>query len=190
MSLCRVSKVVPSETHRVLLHEATRGVRTNVACPGSHISSHMEALEKHPMISNKNNVRGSMFEYCVYDALALWVDETRISRGVHLSKKHSVEVDYVVLPDNGGSIFYLFAKTSLRERWKQVDRDAMAASRLRPDEDHVTVGLFLREQKTHDQIKSIALGNKCLEKCMGVDYFMSVYDRRNTLELFHRLRNQ
>lgn len=102
-----------------------------VSGPGQLAVMHQHTFGKTAHISTNGSSTGMVFELIIYDVL--------IHFGVHptdmyLSVKHpttNTEIDILVRRRSGKAPIGIMAKTSLRERWKQEDRDAMA---IRNDE--------------------------------------------------------
>jgi hypothetical protein len=73
--------------------------------------------------NNRNN--GELFEVCFWNALVTYgIDPVRIEHGVDPTHGKHADIDLLVHAPLGDVALLL--KTSLRERWKQLDRDANA----------------------------------------------------------------
>jgi len=115
-----------------------------------------------------NSTRGSLFEATVYDGLVYYgVAEERIGSKLDASwlgqRTLNAELDIVVSPrgvafdksDPSTWAFGLLLKTSLRERWKQIDRDTHVASTFA--RFRYFWGLTYLEQNVHTAEKQIEL---------------------------------
>jgi len=82
----------------------------------------------------------------------------------------------------------LHLKTSVRERWQQVDRVAMymrARSHLKP----YIVGLFFREEDDHTIQQSISQSYNVSDMARFVDQYYTTRDSEAMLKLFSKLVN-
>jgi hypothetical protein len=116
------------------LQHWTRNVPDHRGHPGHRITEHYEAILKYNAEKN-NSKKGAYFEAVVYDALVFeGVDPDRIGLSVDVSNLRDADADFLIAPpgktfawasgNNWIDCTAILCKTSLRERWKQVDRDA------------------------------------------------------------------
>lgn len=94
---------------------------------GAYICRLMMAYEQ-SAIGRNNSRNGKALELTMHAALIEYgVDPGRISSHCHVDKTKRVEVDILIrgAPPHTRTVA-IMCKNSLRERWKQEDRDAMA----------------------------------------------------------------
>ena len=169
----------------------------STTCLSTRVVEHYVKFKKHPHYSNNGSTSGQFFETIFTEALAaVGVEIPR--QKIHL--KHdatNVEVDVFVVGAKRPVIILL--KTSLRERWKQEDRDAMAIKyNIKGCADSLYeqagIGKFdsayppivwavsWREKETVTPEAAIAAAKKIGAKCTGIDTdrFVSVFDKERT----------
>jgi hypothetical protein len=97
--------------------------------PAERAAAHYTTLLQSPTLKLSNTRNGYCFCVCVYDALvAAGVDPQRITFNSRASKERNDDIDLRIAPSNPTkAMTCIYLKTSLRERWKQVDRDARIA---------------------------------------------------------------
>jgi len=91
------------------------------------VVAHWAALYKKPYPLNlKGNATGMSFELIICDALVQWGVDPSFFIGQVKYKKYNAEIDCLLSrrPHQGKAVG-LMMKTSLRERWKQADRDGI-----------------------------------------------------------------
>lgn len=99
--------------------------------PKAHFEAALKGSKAHG--SGRNGaIRGKYLEIAVYDfaakvAIANGADESCIRVQVDMYPGYNAEADILI-----NDRLALLVKTSFRERWKQVDRDAMLMSHLNP----------------------------------------------------------
>lgn len=78
---------------------------------------------------NQNSAMGSVFHACGYDALvASGIQIERILCHIDATNGKHADCDFVIMPTTANSkAVVVMVKSSLKERWKQFDRDAMLA---------------------------------------------------------------
>ena len=155
--------LVSSDWHTI--EHALRKVITNPANPAETIHKNYEALLKNKSLANSSTKRGNWFEVAIIDALIqAGVETNRIEKNVHLNKQRNVEADIVVYPTDRESLdgwtFILMAKTSMRERWKQWDRDAQAIPYVDKIHNPLSIGIFYKEKETDTLIQCAVLSKK------------------------------
>jgi hypothetical protein len=87
------------------------------------IARNYEQISSSHRFQQNGQFRGQAFEIIVADAVKKAVGDTPQIRGHVKYANQNAEIDIVI--DYGDSVHGLFLKTSLRERWKQEDRDAL-----------------------------------------------------------------
>ena len=91
------------------------------------ICTNYERISNSHRFQQNGQFRGQAFEIIVGDALAKALSETpAVIRGHVSYSSQNAEIDVAI--DYGDSVHGIFLKTSLRERWKQEDRDALLFS--------------------------------------------------------------
>jgi hypothetical protein len=98
-----------------------------------------------------------------------------------LARPYCVDIDMLL---NEEVAFFL--KTSLRERWKQWDRDALIVEYLY-GVNMRKVMLFFRENPSQTAAQSIALASKVKSQFKAQAEVLSVYDEAGMYELFDSL---
>lgn len=116
---------------------------------GACIQVHYQEVWKTLVRQSKNPAAASglLFEQCVYDAMCQsGVDPAWITTGVDLADGNNAEADFLISPP-GTHSRVVFAKVSLRERWKQIDRDAIVIGYTNKKlQDHMSL-IFLAEHQ-------------------------------------------
>jgi len=115
--------------------------------PAESIQANYEAVHSAVLLNRRAPAAasGALFEQCIYDAMCRsGVDPSWIQTGVDLADGNNAEADFVIsVPSRGRRA--VFVKVSLRERWKQIDRDAMVIGYRHNDlRDNMSL-IFLRE---------------------------------------------
>ena len=92
-------------------------------------AAHYTALLQDRTLKRSNTSNGYWFCICVYDALlAAGVSPERITFNTRANKKRNDDIDLLIEPSvPTKAVMCMYLKASLRERWKQVDRDARIA---------------------------------------------------------------
>jgi hypothetical protein len=169
-------------------------VKSSETCLSSRVVSHYLTFKKHPHFSNNGSTSGQFFEMVFTEALSV-VGVSLSRQWIHV--KHgetNVEVDVFVVGAKRPIIILL--KSSLRERWKQEDRDALA---IRHNEkgcasalyQQLDIGKFdsayppiiwaitWRERETVSPDAACKFAKKIGKKCAGIDTdrCVSVFDK-------------
>lgn len=123
--LKRRSKVFMPED----LQHVTRGIVVDGLSFPERAAAHYTAYLQDRTIKRNHTRNGDWFCFCIYDALvACGVTPERIIFNTRASKERNDDIDLLIEPClSTQSRMCLYLKTSLRERWKQVDRDARIA---------------------------------------------------------------
>ena len=145
------------------------------------------------------------FECAVVDALLSFEDPTtgktldhkRIDTKVDLFPPHCAEVDIVIKPsglEKNEISYFLFLKTSLRERWKQWERDASAAklvpSKINPlVSNYKAIGLFYEEKRGNSDDQDQKIATNIFKKCMWLSSLYTIKVRSAMLALFKEIVN-
>lgn len=94
-------------------------------------------------------VRGKYLEMCIYDFLSRYVESRGLSHEDHIEVhvdmkdgKHA-EADFLVCGN-----LAVMVKVSLRERWKQIDRDSLVMQGMRGRRGRRVLSLFFAEHDT------------------------------------------
>lgn len=177
----RTTKAEPKLTREDLIHY-TRNVPDDIG-PGPRIVQHFEAIKKYIPPKSYQQL-GAAFEQCVYDAL--------VEYGVQIQSVHTdmspgsdAEADIVVEFD--GITYPVLIKTSFRERWKQVDRDARIMADLNWGKIHPRV-IFLREQDLDTPDIAIRRARIIQAKVRAPNIkIVSAMDSRGMHKLFYEL---
>lgn len=163
-------------------------------CLSSRVIEHYSAFEKQKHFSKKGSTTGQAFEMIFTESLAV-MGVALVRQKVHIKHEQTnVEVDVFVVGAKRPIIILL--KASLRERWKQEDRDAMTIkSNAKGCADalyeQVGLGKFdsayppivwaitYREHDYWSAERSVAHAKAIGKKCTGVDTdrFVSVFDK-------------
>jgi hypothetical protein len=137
--------------------------------PSERVVKHFDTINAFfPGPGISRNMRGSLFEWLIYDAVV--AHGVRIVRtNIDLGRGRNAEADLVSSNDVA-----ILAKTSLRERWKQPDRDAhimeMTHRGLK------TYVVYLRE-KDGDDIERIERNSERIQSQMfSKAIVLSVYE--------------
>jgi hypothetical protein len=119
------SKVFSDEDFR----HHTRLVNAEGLTFAERAAAHYTALLQDRTLKRSNTSNGYWFCICVYDALlAAGVSPERITFNTRANKKRNDDIDLLIEPSvPTKAVMCLYLKASLRERWKQVDRDARIA---------------------------------------------------------------
>lgn len=117
--------------------------------PAYLITSNFEAIARGPLLKGitGGSIYGRLFEICWWNALVRYgVDPSRIERSIDPSRGKHADIDLLVHV-NGHDVALLL-KTSLRERWKQMDRDAGAIRAFNDSGRRREIwAVFYREQR-------------------------------------------
>jgi hypothetical protein len=89
------------------------------------ICANYEAILKNSRLSKNGQARGQAFEIIAADAIHAAVGDTYEWSGHLKCAQYNAEIDIVLYDSRQETVHGIFLKTSLRERWKQEDRDAM-----------------------------------------------------------------
>jgi hypothetical protein len=116
-------------THFEALQLYTKHVQSSSLAVAERIAAHFCALLRQKGLQQNNSRNGRHFCLCVYDALvAAGIPPQRIELNVRADPRRNDDIDLRVTLSATHQRYVLFyLKTSLRERWKQVDRDAYYA---------------------------------------------------------------
>lgn len=173
----------------------TRRVKNGLS-PSEYIVQHFDAVKG--SFHGKPNVAvlGLLLEVCVWDALARF-DISILAWGADLSGngKHA-DADILVRPKDTAAHPFdvaLLIKTSLRERWKQLDRDAMIMERAYRAEDGSSRPLqvramFLREKDT-DSVSTAQRKARTVQRQLGAPntQIFTLMDQETVTRLFTTL---
>ena len=175
--------------------------------PARHIVEHFEVLKSSKLKDNT----GKWFEYCFVDALVTFkdpdtgnrIDSTRIVTNFDANPPFHLDTDILVCPSEGetrGPIgkrpaYFLYLKTSFRERWKQFDRAAVLTRLIKRSEFARTevfcpIGFLYQERPAQTVEKSIEYVKKTAASCLGVDDIITARDPIEMLSLFQRIASQ
>lgn len=107
----------------------TRKVDATSLAFAERASAHYTAYLLYAKLERNNTLKGSLYTLCIYDALiALGVQASRITFGARARPERHDDIDMLIEPISpAGEKTCLYLKTSFRERYKQVDRDAYFA---------------------------------------------------------------
>ncbi len=135
--------------------------------PKAHFEAALKGSKAHG--SGRNGaIRGKYLEIAVYDfaakvAIANGADESCIRVQVDMLPGHNAEADILV-----NDRLAILVKTSFRERWKQVDRDAMLMSHLNPSRKRRDFRVWSVFYAEHDNLpleqvqkKAVAVERHC-----------------------------
>jgi hypothetical protein len=158
------------------------------------VCEHFQQFKLIRNLSKNGQLQGKVFELVIADALiqsGIPVENLR----AHVSDATtSTEIDIAVITPSS-RIIAILAKTSLRERWKQEDRDAlmlklggvegwnrMTSAYALPavDREHLSIwALTWKEQKDSTAAKAIESARKKGALCGAINtsQFISVFDR-------------
>lgn len=137
--------------------------------PKAHFAAALKGSKAHG--SGRNGaIRGKYLEIAMYDFAAKVVtangaDESCIRVQVDMMPGHNAEADILV-----NDRLAILVKTSFRERWKQVDRDALLMSHLNPSRskphDFRVWSVFYAERDNlpleQIQKKAVSVARHCL----------------------------
>ena len=175
----------------------TRKVPISIHDPSKHVDDHMQEL----ITSKLKGNRGHWFEYCVMDALMVFedpstgdtIDISRVRSHLDVVPPYNAEVDILINPTKPTDrAFFLYLKTSLRERWKQFDRDAILASfnpckSFTPTTDIKYIGIFYREYARFTLEQNLKKAGKEKPRCHVLDDIITATDSSAMLSLFSRI---
>lgn len=186
-----------SETYHntfVSLSTVLAEVKASEDCFSSRVITHFLKFKSHPHFSNNGSTSGQFFEAVFIEAMSVMGVPTNRQKLHVKHEKTNVEVDVFVVGAKRPIIILL--KSSLRERWKQEDRDAMSIkSNAKGCADALYkqcgIGKFdsayppiiwavtWREKETVSPDEAVAFAKKIGEKCTGIDTnrFISVFDK-------------
>ena len=180
----------------------TRNVPVFSDNPSRHIVDHFTTLLDSALAGNNSSI-GGWFEATVLDALLVYrsptgasIDVSRIMTQVDIQPPLHAEVDILVKPSRiTGFAYFLYLKTSFRERWKQVDRDSIIASFVRRTpiagtENYVTVALFFREHRGDSLEVVRKQAAQVLNKSRSIQEILSVSDVDAMKNLFCKIAEQ
>jgi hypothetical protein len=126
--------------------------------PGYLITSNYDAILDSALFrgNTNNGNNGTLFEICFWNALIKYgIDPAKIERHVDPTHGKNADIDFLVHAPLGDVALLL--KTSLRERWKQLDRDANAI-RFTDSGGRLEVwAVFYREHRDDTPVKMIRL---------------------------------
>jgi hypothetical protein len=119
--------------------------------PSARIIGNYEAVRRSMPGRVGNDFLGWLFEVCLWDALAHYgIASDCITAHVQAAPGRKAEIDFVV--STGHGLVGIMVKTSLRERWAQLDRTGIIHEARRIDRDVEAIdlwGVFYREQAHH-----------------------------------------
>lgn len=145
----------------------------------------MEAL-KNSRLRGNNAARGLWFECCVYDALIKFgISKTDIITHIDNSHGKDAEADIMVNVRANGSVV-IFCKTSLRERWKQEERDAIVMRNVMNPPPRC-IGVMLKERARDTAKQTINNLTKQRAKYVALEDIITVYDESAINKLFSSL---
>jgi len=176
LSQCQVSKKM--NCYADLIHH-TYHIPDYPNDPSRHVTEHYEALLNSSLDSGNAN-RGRWFEVCIIDScIKAGIDEANIEYSVWPDRDLDCEIDIVLYPaDINKSIAYIQAKTSLRERWKIMDREASIVRQI-DRRNPLNIGLMYNEypkNKNYTIEKNIRLAEQKEGKCGNMDQIITVMD--------------
>jgi hypothetical protein len=170
--------------------------------PSRHITEHVETIYASSM-RRGNSHNGDIFEVCFLDAMSKFsfqgarIDISKIEAHTDVQPPKNAEADFWVNPQApktiGASPIMLMLKTSLRERYKQEDRDAMIAKQTKVPAP-TTIGVVLAEDnrliggmtaKGLEKEKNRL--HRTVQRCAGIDELLSAYDKDAMLRLFRAI---
>jgi hypothetical protein len=174
-----------SEVHEVYykaLQLYTTHIIEGPLTPAERIAAHFCAMRLQRSLQHNNSMIGRQFCLCVYDGLrAAGIPEECITLNVRASKARNDDIDIcVTLPTHPERVYLFYLKTSLRERWKQVDRDARYAKE-RWGKGATTACLIFAEHGVsnfHDDLKNPTSVTEHLNEleywAPAVDYYLAL----------------
>lgn len=150
--------------------------------PGRRIRKHFEAVTGSWLGTVNNTHLGRLFEICVYDSLCFYgVPEDAIRLHVDASPGKHAEIDILVAPP-GERAAALLLKTSFRERWKQLDRDAMIIGMNRRD---TSIYALTYREGVRDFVSTVQKRASNIEEmCMAKLKIASILDEEATRAVF------
>jgi hypothetical protein len=155
--------------------------------PSLLIISNYEAIIQGPLFRGKiNNTNyGTLFEICWWNALITYgVPPQLIDTHIDLSKGKHAEIDLLVHTAMSEDIALLL-KTSLRERWKQPDRDAHVIRMF--DQGRIKPWLvFYREHASDTAVRMISYAQRVERRCISGTPVRTVLDTTAMRALFLR----
>jgi hypothetical protein len=119
-----LSKITMEDIRHLTHHVATDDLST-----AERMAFHYTTLVGQHVLPLSNSDKGRLFTVCIYDGLVHGgVAPERMRLNVRASERHHDDIDIRITPVSASHDYVcLYLKTSLRERWKQVDRDARIA---------------------------------------------------------------
>jgi hypothetical protein len=183
------------------LRHFTRNIPDRPSQPSSHVTTHVEAIYN-SALKRGNGDNGDIFEVCFIDAMLKFnhqgatIAADKISTHVDVVPPKHAEADIWIRATGqhvNSAPMMLMLKTSLRERYKQEDRDAMIAKNAQVPAPR-TFGIVLAE--TYKFIGNMTASNLDKEKkklmlikqrCQGIDNLFSAYDQDAMLKLFRAM---
>ena len=172
------------------LEEAVNG-RANIPHPridpSGYVSGMMRNFKKLPHLPKGGATTGTGFELVLLSALlGAGVSESRISIHEHVSKKWRIEVDIHIC---GHPPVSIMSKTSLRERFKQADRDALGIS-YNDNRGHwgdVYLLFWSEHPMTDTKAKSLEQARKVQDQFISQAKVLTIEDAVSMKELFGRI---
>ncbi len=139
---------------------ATKHVNTKGMNPAKRASSHWGVLKKSKHLSNANTKVGRWFTMVVVDALvAAGVAPSSIKMNYDPTKEDKeldCDLDILVFAAQESlQNVVLYCKTSLRERWKQADRDAMLADHYLKGKSKTYHALITWKEKPESTLEDV-----------------------------------
>ena len=162
-----------------VLRAMTKGTRTAELSPAERCAAHWRAILSHSTFSSKPGPRGRTFERVLYDGLvSAGINPVRITMNIDVTKKGRklhAEVDILIEPAHEGKKACGYSKTSMRERWKQIDRDGMIAKQVFGDKYVHNVGITWAEKTNGDTRENLDRQTKKLEVWSdSIDEYISI----------------
>lgn len=187
--------VINEDAYRA--YQGASAVITGDIPPAAAIKTLLMLFMRTPHLNKKGTVSGQVFELVVLECLIrAGVPIERIRRNLDLCPPHKADVDILILPEKNGKAYALFLKTSWRERWKIIDRDAGLAkscieqqTRGRAKSLH-TIGLHLSEypnKKEWDSSRNMSSVADKFSQMTKVDDAISVFDVDALARLFDKI---
>jgi hypothetical protein len=171
--------------HFDVLQLYTKHISVAGLSAADRIAAHYCALLRQRGLQRNNSSNGRHFCLCVYDALvAAGIAALRLELNVRADPRRNDDIDIRVTVSALTQRYVLFyLKTSLRERWKQIDRDARYAKE-QWGKGATTVCLIFAEYGLEGFLADIS-DPKALNKQMhereywapAVDYYIALSQR-------------
>jgi hypothetical protein len=146
-------------------------------------------------MSTNGSTTGIFFEMVLVDALVQFGVPEQLIYGQQKHREVNVELDVLVgRRQTGSRAVGLMLKTSLRERWKQMDRDAMIFTfhpeafpqmnatmnnGIAADSTQLSIwGVTIREDAKKPPQKAVQHARRMARKCIGIrnTHLISIYD--------------